>query len=213
MRSKLLVFVLLMTALSGCGGFKVVPQPVESGVIDVKENSVKVIRQNVAVTAVYEPIELYSQNLTGYVAAFRVSIDNGTDTELIIEPDSFMLLDDQNQQYFALMPAKVKEILTKDSYYLIPYPYVGFYYLEDYEKSTMVSTQSSSLPYYYEVHPEELFAKAFSLGTIIPHASVSGLVYFKIDPAEHKQMKLLVYKKGTPKSAPADFMIPFAVQK
>jgi hypothetical protein len=213
MKSKLLVFTLLMTSLSGCGGFKVVPQPFESGIVDVKDNSVKVSRQNVTVTANYEPIELYSQNLTGLVAAFRVGVENGTDSELIIEPDSFMLLDDQNRQYIALMPAKVKEILTKDTYYLIPYPYVGFYYLEDYAKSTIVSTQSSSLPYYYEVHPEELFVKAFSLGTIIPNASVSGLVYFKIDPAEHKQMKLLVYKKGTPKSSPADFIIPFAIQK
>jgi hypothetical protein len=202
-----------VTALSGCGGFKVVPQPVESGIIDTKENSVKVSKQQVSVTAGYEPIELYSQNLTGYVAAFRISVENGTENELVIEPDSFVLLDEQNRQYIALMPAKVKEILTKDSYYLIPYPYVGFYYLEDYEKSSFVSKQSSSMPYYYEVHPEELFAKAFSLGTIIPNASVNGLVYFKIDPAEHKQLKLLIYKKGTPKTAPADFMIPFAIQK
>ena len=213
MRSHLLVIILLMVSLAGCGGFKVIPQPIESGVIDAKENSVKVTKKNVSVTATYEPIELYSQNLTGYVAAFRVGIDNGTDTELTIEPDSFLLQDEQNRQYFALMPAKVKEILTKDTYYLIPYPYVGFYYLEDYEKASFVSKQSSSLPYYYEVHPEELFTKAFSLGTIIPQASVTGLVYFKIDPAEHKQLKLLIYKKGTPKSAPADFTIPFTVQK
>jgi hypothetical protein len=213
MKSKLLVIALLISTLSGCAGFKVVPQPVESGTIDLKENSVKVSQKGIAVTAAYEPIELYSQNLTGYVAAFRVTVDNGTASELIMEPDSFMLLDDQNRQYFALMPAKVKELLTKDTYYLIPYPYVGFYYLEDYEKSSFVSRQSSSMPYYYEVHPEELFSKAFSLGPIIPNANVTGLVYFKIDPAEHKQLKLLIYKKGTPKTAPADFTIPFSIQK
>ena len=111
------------------------------------------------------------------------------------------------------MPAKVKELLTKDTFYLIPYPYVGFYYLEDYEKSTYTNRQSSNFPYYYEVHPEEIFSKAFALGPIIPQANVTGLVYFKLDPAEHKQLKLQVYKKGTPKTAPADFTIPFAVQK
>lgn len=213
MKLKLLITILLLTTLSGCGGFKVVPMATTSGVINAKDNSLKVVNNNVSVTASYEPIELYSQNLTGYVAAFRVNVENDTESEIAIEPDSFVLLDEKNQQYFALMPAKVKELLTKDTFYLIPYPYVGFYYLEDYEKSTMTSRQNSSFPYYYEVHPEEIFSKAFALGPIIPKANVTGLIYFKIEPADHTQLKLLVYKKGTPKSAPADLTLPFTVQK
>lgn len=213
MKAKKLLFGLLLITLAGCGGFKVVPMGGAAGVIDQKENSLKVSNQHISVSAVYEPIELYSQNLTGYVTAFRVTVENDTDNEIALDPDSFVMLDERKQQYFALLPAKVKELLTKDTFYLIPYPYVGFYYLEDYEKSTITSRQASSFPYYYEVHPEELFSKAFPLGPIIPKANVSGLVYFKVDPAERKQLTLLVYKKGTPKSAPADFTLPFNVQK
>lgn len=213
MRLRLLLLASLLMLMTACSTLKIVPLAIDNATIDTKENSLKVASAGVSVTAAHEPIELYSQNLVGYVTAFRVTVGNDTEGEVAVEQDSFILLDEQNHQYFSLMPAKVKEILSKDSYYLIPYPYVGFYYLEDYEKSNFINRQSSNLPYYYEVHPQEIFSKAFPLGQILPNAKVTGLVYFNIDPAQHTKLKLYFYKKGTPKTAPPDTVLPFSVQK
>lgn len=212
-------FVLLATVvvgmmLSGCSTLEVVPVPVESGVIDPAARSMTLSRDGITVTAAYEPIDLYSRTLTGVIAPFRVTVLNRTGSELPVDHESFLLLDEKNRQYHPLLPAKVKEMMTRDSYYLIPYPYVGFYYLEDYERSKFVTQESSNIPYYYEVNPHEIFARAFPPGPIVPDAQVSGLVYFAMDPAQHTGVRLLFSRKGEPRNAASPFLaIPFQIKK
>lgn len=208
------VMITAVMMLAGCSTLEVVPLPVESGVIDPAARSLTLSREGITLTAAYEPIDLYSRALTGVVTAFRVTVVNRTTAELSVDHESFLLLDDGNRQYHPLLPATVKEILTRDSYYLIPYPYVGFYYLEDYEKSKFVTQESSNIPYYFEVQPHELFAKAFPAGPIVPGAEVTGLIYFAIDPAQRTGMKLLFNRKGEPRTAASPFMaLPFQIRK
>jgi hypothetical protein len=200
-----------LTLLPACA-LKVIPQPIEAGIINAADNSQRVTKGGIAITARVADTELSSYNLEGTVTAFSVQIDNQTSSEVPFDTNSFLLLDDQARQYFSLTPEKVKEMLSKDSYYLIPYPYVGFYYLEDYEKSSFYNTYNSQLPYFYEVYPQDIYTKALQSGSIIPKAKVAGLVYFKIDLNGKKGVKLLVYKKGTAKSAAPDFVFPFKIE-
>lgn len=95
----------------------------------------------------------------------------------------------------------------------MPYPYVGFYYLEDFQKTTFYNRFNSSLPYYYELYPQDLFTKSLPLTSIIPGKKIEGLIYFKIDLAAHKQVKLYVYRKGVSKSTPPEFIFPFKIVK
>jgi hypothetical protein len=95
----------------------------------------------------------------------------------------------------------------------MPYPYVGFYYLEDYEKSSFYNRFTTDRPYFYEVYPQDIYTKAIPSGSIIPKAKVAGLVYFRIDLEGKKTVALKVYKKETSKSAPADFVFPFKIIK
>ena len=210
-RLFLLVFIMCI-AMSGCA-LKVMPEQVESGVINSRELSQTLTRDGVAITVKGSDAELYSYNLEGSVSAFTVIIDNQSDREVMIDTDSFLLLDDENRQYFPLTPEKVKEAIAKDSYYLIPYPYVGFYYLEDYQKSSFYNTFNSQLPYYYEVYPQDLYTKALTNGTIIPKAKVTGLLYYRIDMQGKRGVKLLVYKKGASKSAAPEYLFPFKIRK
>lgn len=212
MKELLFSIFMAVIVMSGCS-LKVIPEQVESGVINAKEQSQTLTRDGVAITVRGSDAELYSYNLEGSISAFTVLIDNQSDKEVMIDTDAFLLLDDEGRQYFPLTPEKVKEIIAKDSYYLIPYPYVGFYYLEDYQKSSIYSTFISQLPYYYEVYPQDLYTKALTSGTIIPKAKVIGLVYYRIDLQGKKGVKLLVYKKGTSKSAAPDYVFPFKIQK
>lgn len=211
MNKKFLLMFIGLTLLPACA-LKVIPQPIEAGIINAADNSQRVTKGGIAITARVADAELSSYNLEGTVTAFAVQIDNQTNSEASFATDSFLLLDDQARQYFPLTPEKVKEMLSKDSYYLIPYPYVGFYYLEDYEKSSFYNTYNSQLPYFYEVYPQDIYTKALQSGSIIPKAKVAGLVYFKIDLNGKKGVKLLVYKKGTGKSAVPDFVFPFKIE-
>lgn len=215
MRTLAVVSVLVSSLLlGGCSTLQVIPVPVESGTIDQATRSLTITRDGITLTASYEPLEQNSPSLGGMVGSFLVTVKNATESELMVDVDSFLLIDDAGKQYHPLLPAQVKEILTRDSYYLIPYPYVGFYYLEDYERSRFVTRESSSIPYYFEVNPSVVFARSFSYGAVIPGAEVTGLVHFAISPERHKGMRLLFFKKGMPRSVSSPFIaLPFSVAK
>jgi hypothetical protein len=211
-RSVIVMLLFFGVFLAGCS-LKVVPQPVASGQINPKDNSLTVSKGGITVTAKNDDREMMNYNLNGTVTSFHVTLENGTESELSVPRDGFLLVDDTNRQYFPITPEKLREMVTKDSYYLIPYPYVGFYYMEDYERMYSNAATGSQQPYFYEVYPQDIYTNAFPEGTIIPKSSVSGQVYFKADLASMKGMKLLIYLKGTAKSSEPDFTFPFAVQK
>lgn len=210
---KYIALLLSVLALTGCASITFVPEQVAGGVINEKENAQTITRDRIAITARSGDSQTLAYNLDEPVSSFLVIVENQTDSELGLEADSFLLVDDGGRQYFPLTPEKLKEIISRNAYYLMPYPYVGFYYLEDYEKSSFYNRFTSDRPYFYEVYPQDIYTKALPAGVIIPKAKVSGLVYFRIDLQGKKGVTLLVYRKGTPKSAPADFSFPFKIIK
>ena len=212
MRTLLLSFLCTALFLTGCS-LKVVPRQVSQGVVNPADNSQTITRDGIAIRVANSDREMVSYNLDGTVTAFDVAIHNQTDREVGFGVDSFILLDDQNRQHLPLTPERVKEIVSRDSYYLIPYPYVGFYYLEDYERISSHTDTGSQLPYYYEVYPQDIYTRALNADTVIPGARAEGLVYFRIDLAATKEMKLLVFRKGASKSSPPYFTFPFAVSR
>lgn len=212
MKRLALPLVLAAVVLSGCA-LKVVPQPVPQGIVDSSDNSQTITKDGVSVKVANSDAEIVAYNLENMVTAFSVTVHNQTDREAAFDTDSFLLLDDQNRQYYPLTPEKVKELVSRDSYYLIPYPYVGFYYLEDYEKTSYYNATNSQLPFYYEVYPQDIYTRALSAGSIIPGAKAVGLVYFRIDLSTVKEVRLLVYRKGASKSAPPEFVFPFVIKK
>jgi hypothetical protein len=204
---------LLVVGISGCASIKVLPEQVEQGTINATNNTQSITKDNVEITAGASETAINSYNLEGTVTAFNISIKNNSANEVVFAEDSFILADERGLQYDLLTPQKVREIIKKDSYYLMPYPYVGFYYLEDFQKTNFYNRFNSSLPYYYELYPQDLFTKSLPLTAIIPGMKVEGFVYFKIDLAAHQQVKLYVYRKGASKSAPPDFLFPFKIVK
>lgn len=210
---RYLALLLSILALTGCASIKFVPEQVSGGTINEKENSQTITSGGVAITARSADSQTLAYNLDEPVSSFFVVVENQTDSELAMDADSFVLVDSERRQYFSLTPDKLKEIVSRNAYYLMPYPYVGFYYLEDYEKSSFYNRFTSDRPYFYEVNPQDIYTKALPAGTIIPKAKVAGLVYFRIDIQDKKGVTLLVYRKGTPKSASADFSFPFKIVK
>jgi len=198
---------------AGCSSVRVVPDTTTGLRINAADGSLTAVDKGVEIAARADETSISGYNLDSIITAFMVSIKNGSSGELAFSEDSFVLVDETGLQYSLLTPEKVREMLKKDSYYLMPYPYVGFYYLEDYQKTSFYNRFNSSLPYYYELYPQDLFTKSLSMTTVIPDMKIEGLVYFKIDPAMHQAFKLLVYRKGASKSSPPDFTLPFKIVK
>jgi len=211
--NKLVCLLLAVILLSGCASVNIVPDPVPSGIINSKDNSITIAKNSIVITASAADPDLVSYNIEGMVAAFQVEIQNLGEREISFDADSFLLVDSGSRQYYALSPDKIREMMAKDTYYLLPYPYVGFYYLEDYENAAFKNTTNSNLPYYYELYPQELYTKALPSGDVIPKAKISGLVYFHANLALLDSFKLLVYRKGSSKSSEPEFTIPFRVHK
>lgn len=208
-----LLFALLIFASSGCGTVNVLPVLVEDGNINAADNSQTISRNSVEIKAKVSDTAINAYNLEGTVTAFLLGISNSSSNETAFAEDSFVLVDESGLQYSLITPEKVRELIKKDSYYLMPYPYVGFYYLEDFQRTSFYNRFNTSLPYYYELYPQDLFTKSLPFTTIIPGMKIEGLVYFKIDLAAHQQVKLYVYRKGVSKSAPPEFIFPFKIVK
>lgn len=213
MEKLFLICTLVVLGLSGCAQIRIIPEQVENGIVDTVDNSQFIKNNGIGIKTRISEIDINAYNLDGTVTAFNVSINNSSSDEVSFAVDSFVLVDERGLQYIQLTPEKVRELITKDSYYLMPYPYVGFYYLEDFQKTSFYNRNSSSLPYYYELYPQDIFTKSLPLTAIIPGMMVEGLIYFKIDMAAHKQVKLYVYRKDMSKSSPPEFVFPFKITK
>lgn len=211
MKHRLISMSLIIMFIAGCSSVKIVPELVVNGRINAIDNSQTIVTNGVEVTARVDDTSINSYNLEETVTAFHISIKNTTDSEFIISDDSYFLVDESGLQYSLLTPENIRTMLRKDSYYLVPYPYVGFYYLEDYEKTNAYNRFNSALPYYYDLYPQDLFTKAMQATTVIPGMKVEGLTYFKIDLASHQRVKLMIFRRGVSKSSPPDFSFPFII--
>ncbi len=206
-----IAILLLIITLNGCSSVKVVPEQTPAGIINIKDNSQAITKDHLVITVAPADTDMVNYNIEGMVASFNVEIQNSTAAEVSFDNDSFILIDSDRRQYYSLTPEKIRQMMAKDTYYLLPYPYVGFYYLEDYEQAQFKNSTNSNLPYYFELRPQELYTKALPTEPIIPNAMVKGLLYFHVDIQTLSAFSIHVYRKGASKSAPPDFIFPYKV--
>ncbi len=213
MKIALLLLFGLILFMSGCSSLTIIPEQVINGRVNQVDNSLTITGKLAEISVRIDESGINAYNLDSFVTAINISIKNISGSEIAFSNDSFVLVDEDDLQYSLLTPDNVREMLKKDSYYLMPYPYVGFYYLEDYQKTSFYNRSNSSLPYYYELYPQDIYTKALPMVTVIPGMKIQGLTYFKFDPANHRKFKLLIFAKGSPKSSPPDFLFPFRISK
>ena len=206
-----LLFLLALACGAACSQ-KVIPVPTAAAVLDPSGTGLTETRDGVAVTARIDELSVQPYQLTENLTAFHLAIDNQTDQQITIPLDAIVLKDAEGRQYRSITPERVREIVSKDTVYLIPYPYVGYYYLEDQEQGASRQAMASSLPYYAEYHPQEIFTRALPSGPVLPHAKVAGVVYFIADLTRTDHAELLVFPNGQLQGEPR-YRFPFRVEK
>lgn len=208
----LLCLLFCALVLAGCG-VKVIPKPTATAILDPASNALSWSTKGVSASVRLVDQDVARTQMIDRVASFHVSIVNQTGTELSLPLSSHVLIDDQGNQIRPITPEELLRIVSRESFYLIPYPYFGYYYLEDREKLRSFNTLTSPLPYFPETHPQAILTEALPTGSILPGARVSGLVYFLIDFDQKKQVEFRIYLQGSAPGAAPDFSFPFSVEK
>lgn len=211
MRFHTILTVLTLLLCSACS-VKVLPVATATGTIDPVAQSITESRDGVAFTVKIDELNLTSQPLVDNITSFYVEIDNRTDRQLSFPPQNFLLKDSSNRQYRSIAPERVREIVSKDTVYLIPYPYVGYYYLKDQFRASHDAAFSSSLPFYAEYHPQEIFTRALPEEPILKGSKVAGVVYFIADLVKTDSVELLLFANDNLVGDPL-VRFPFAVEK
>jgi hypothetical protein len=198
--------------LSGCG-IAVVPQSTATARVDLANNSISETKAGITITARLQDQEVAPYLMDNNLTSFNLSLTNNTERQINMPLESFLLVDNEGMQYRPVEPERIQEILQQNSPYLIPYPYVGYYYLEDIEKAGAARTFDSALPYYAENHPQDALAGSLPAGTIVPGSKISGSIFFMIDLSTKQSIEFRGYLPGTSMDLPADFVLPFSIEK
>jgi hypothetical protein len=205
---------MLLTVLCFCAACstQVVPVPTATALLDPGGTSLTEVRDGVAITVRLDQESVQPAQLVDNLTAFHLTIDNRTERAVTVSTDTLLLKDGAGRQYRSITPERVREIVSKDTVYLIPYPYVGYYYLEDQARGAAQQAMASSLPFYAEYHPQDIFTRALPAGAVLPHAKVAGVVYFLIDLTATSRAELLIFQDSRMQDAPR-YRFPFGVKK
>jgi len=211
MRMIHLLAVLILFFCSACS-VTVAPIATPTGTINVEEKSITESRDGVAFTVKLDELSVGAYPMVDNITSFHVTIDNRTEKQVSFPSQAFLLKDGSDRQYRSITPERVREIVSKDTVYLIPYPYVGYYYLEDQARASFNDTFSSSLPFYAEYHPQDIFTRALTEEPVLKGSKVAGLVYFVADLERSNYAELLVFPNQEASGEPlAKF--PFSIEK
>ncbi len=201
MRTSYILVALTLLFCSACS-VKVVPVASPTGTINHEEKSITETRGGVSFTVKLDELSVSPYEMVDNITSFHVSIENRTGAEISFPSHAFLLRDGSNRQYRSITPEQVREIVSKDTVYLIPYPYVGYYYLEDQAKVSNNDTFSSSLPFYAQYHPQDIFTQALTDQPILSDSHVSGLVYFVASLERTDFAELMVFQNGSTSGEP-----------
>jgi len=157
-------FILVVSILLLCSACSVSVSPIATptGIINPEDNSLTETHDGVSFTVKLDQLSFGPYQQVDNITSFHVNINNQTESQISFPSSAFLLKDGNGRQYRSITPERVREIVSKDSVYLIPYPYVGYYYLEDQARVAYQDTFSSSLPFYAEYHPQDIFTRALT---------------------------------------------------
>jgi len=210
-RMSHLLAVLILFLCSACS-VSVVPMATSTGTINSAEQSITETRNDISFTVKLDELSVGAYPMVDNITSFHVTIDNHTEGDISFPSQAFLLKDGNDRQYRSITPERVREIVSKDTVYLIPYPYVGYYYLNDQERVSQANTFSSSLPFYAEYHPQDIFTRALTEEPILKGSKAAGLVYFIADLERTDYAELLVFPNREVSGEPLT-KFPFLIKK
>ena len=140
--------------------------------------------------------------------SFLVTVKNLTSSPQQISQSSFFLLDQNSRQYQPYSSKQLMELVKSRYSYMLPYPFVGYYYSNDEAFPTVLGSSIS------DAEPYRLL-KSFAQfdSVILPGANIEGVLYFPVDTSQLQAVQLQIFSSIESSSSVPDFTFPFSVEK
>ena len=213
MNKLILPLMFVLSLLAGCGGIAVIPSPGSSGQINAQDLSITQVNEQVTVSAKVLDLEVRPYQMEQNICSFMLTVKNERDQKIYLPAERFILSDSKGNQYRPVSPEKIREIVADHDPYLIPYPYVGYYYEGDVERARIRNEFNSEVTYFPTKDPRNIALEALPDGKVEAHKQISGAIYFLADLRTMQGFSLegsAVLSKGVKSS---DFIFPFSVVK
>lgn len=213
MRRCPFLFLFCVLFLTGCTGIKVIPRTMPNMTVDPASQVITASQNDLVVSAKVQDLDFGPYTGQNNVTSFYVVVANTGNTDRTVPLAAFMLFDQEQHLYRPLEPDRVTALTRQEVNYLIPYPYVGFYYLQDRAEFDFTAQTSSSLPYTApKVRPDAEY-DALPVGAIPPGAKMAGMLYFNVDLYEKKSVNLTLRLPAEGEQPATDFSFLFDVVK
>ena len=204
---------LLFFLLSACSTITINPQAQSGSQIDMNGQRILHAEKGVQLAAKVHDVSVRPSPAEQNYASFWVEVTNKRNVLLPLKFSDFVLLDDQGRQYQATDPAELVDLLTVDASYLLPYPYVGYYYLLDSLRGQADNRFNSESAYYSSRRPEYIQLDALPVAEVLPAATVAGAIYFPVELRQKKSLQLLYQVGALPSQESFQISLPFTVEK
>lgn len=188
--------VFLALLLSGCG-VQVVPRTSAQISLDADKETVTATENGLTLSAKVQDLDFGPYTGENNITAFYVKITNNSKEERSVPLAAFMLFDQDRNVYRPLESDRVTALTRQEANYLIPYPYVGFYYLQDSTDFDYSTQSASSLAYSPQKTPLSAESYALPVGPIPSGANIAGMLFFNIDLYEKKYVDLTLQLQNT----------------
>ena len=189
MKFCLPIVFLTLLSLSGCG-VQVIPRTTAQMSIGPDKETVSATENGLTLSAKVQDLDFGPYTGVNNITAFYVKVTNNSAKERSVPLAAFNLFDQDRKLYRPLESDRVTALTRQEGIYLIPYPFVGFYYLQDSTDFDFSTQSASSLAYSPQSAPVSAASYALPVGAIPPGANISGLLFFNVDLYEKKSVDL-----------------------
>lgn len=212
MKKLLTALAVLVLALSaGCGGRVIPLAPSGEALIYSSDRSIAIERDGVLVRVrVQDPV--LSAFGTDPFCSFHILFKNSTYKGFRISTEHFVIEDDSGRVHKALRPQVLQALLSPQTQYLLPYPYIGYYYLPKIEMARANVQFESPLKYSGNEHGRDILEEALPEGPVLPAKQVEGLIYFPLDLLALREFRLKIFLNPSGGGTP-DWTFPFLVER
>jgi hypothetical protein len=204
--------VFLALLLSGCG-VQVVPRASAQISLDADKKTVTATENGLTLSVKVQDLDFGPYTGENNITAFYVKLTNNSQEERTAPLAAFMLFDQDRKVYRPLESERVTALTRQEANYLIPYPYVGFYYLQDSTDFDYSTQSASSLGYSPQRTSASVEAYALPVGSIPSGAHIAGMLFFNIDLYEKKFVDLTFQLPGEGNVSETNFSFRFDVVK
>lgn len=204
--------IFLALLLSGCG-VQVVPRASAQISLGADKETVTATENGLTLTAKVQDLDFGPYTGVNNITAFYVTVTNNSNEVRSVPLAAFLLFDQDRKVYRSLEPDRVTALTRQEANFLIPYPYVGFYYLQDSTDFDYATQSASTLAYSPQKAADSVEDYALPVGAIPSGAHIAGMLFFNVDLYEKKFVDLTLQLQSDGTVPETKFSLLFDVVK